>query len=542
MQLRYYQKDCIEKLYQWLSTQTTNPLCVLATGSGKSVIIAQFIKTFIQQYPKTRFICCIDTKELVEQNFLKLIELWKTAPAGIYSSGLKRRDTQHQILFAGIQSIYNKADLIGERDILIIDECHMSNHNIGSMWDTFIKELSPKRIIGFTATPYRNDCGLIYTGDNAIYGGITYEYSVKQGIKDEYLSIIIPKKMTTTFDVSQVAKSNGDFNETQLQEIVNQKQINQEVVKEIIKYGQDRKGWLIFSAGCAHAEELHLILKDNGYQGGVILGSTPNEERDRLIKDFKAKKLRYLINNAVLTKGFDAPHIDLLAAVRPTISPVLWSQMVGRALRLCEGKENALLLDFAENIFRFGYIDDMVFSDKRKSKSEGKPVVKACPKCNTIMPAAKSVCENCGHEFPAPETDINSTSYNGAILSTQVEPMWVDVEQVHYCKHKSKKGDYLLKAEYMTPNYERYFEWICLEHLANTYPRKQAIKWWKKHVDYYLMQNEELASWFVKHCTHEHVPKTVDEALKFLECIKQPKKLKIIEDGNYWKVLERVDT
>ena len=156
MKLRYYQNDCIEALYGWLHTRTDNPLCVLATASGKSVVIAQFIKTVIQQYPNTRILCCIDTKELIDQNYKKLLELWPSAPAGVCSAGLGRKQVKNQILFTGIQSVYNKAAKIGHTDILIVDECHMSNTNEGSMWDTFTKELNPTRIIGFTATPYRN--------------------------------------------------------------------------------------------------------------------------------------------------------------------------------------------------------------------------------------------------------------------------------------------------------------------------------------------------------------------------------------------------
>ena len=180
---------------------------------------------------------------------------------------LGRKQVKNQILFTGIQSVYNKAAKIGHTDILIVDECHMSNTNEGSMWDTFTKELNPTRIIGFTATPYRNDCGLIYTGENALFGGIAYEYTVKQGIKDGFLSTIIPKTMTTHFDVSNVATSNGDFVESQLQDVVNQDDKNRAVCNEIIKYGKDRKGWLIFSAGCKHAYELDAILKQHGYKG-----------------------------------------------------------------------------------------------------------------------------------------------------------------------------------------------------------------------------------------------------------------------------------
>lgn len=539
MKLRYYQEECIKSLYDWVHTQTTNPLCVLATAAGKSIIIAQFIKIIMQQYPKSRFICCIDTKELVAQNYLKLLEVWKTAPAGIFSAGLKKRDTEHPILFTGIQSIYNKAVAIGQRDFLIIDEAHMANLNEGSMWEQFISELKPNRIIGLTATPYRNDCGLIYTGDNTIFGGLCYDYTIKQGIKDKYLSEIIPKRMMTRFDVSGVKKQNGDFSEKELQEVVNIHEINKQVVNEIIECGKDRKGWLIFSAGCDHAHQLDILLKEAGYNGGVILGDTPSNKRDELIQDFKDQKIRYLINNAVLTKGFDAPHIDLLAAVRPTVSPVLWTQMIGRAFRLCEGKENALLLDFADNIFRFGYIDTMIWQDKIKiNDEEGTPVVKECPDCQAILPAAVRECKHCGYQFPPPEPTINTTSYNGAVLSTQVVPEWKDVETVYYSKHIAKKTNIpILKVEYICKNFERYYEWICLEHEG--YARTKAFKWWKANTDLYQIKDKSVCDWIVQNRMFDSVPTSVDDALKLKDGIIIPSKIKVMEDEKFWKVLER---
>jgi len=542
MKLRYYQKDCISALDHWLRNNPSNPVCDLATGTGKSVIIAQLIKVICQQYPETRILCCIDTKELIDQNYKKLKEMWANAPAGVCSAGLKRKDLKNQILFTGIQSVYGKAHLIGSCDILIVDEAHMLSMKSGTMWQQFIKELQPTRVIGFTATPYRNDCGLIYTPSTnpkipTLFGGLAYKYSVKQGMKDGFLSEVIPKTMTTHFDVSGVKTQNGDFAESQLQEVVNQKDKNQAVIDEIIKYGQDRKGWLIFSAGCDHAHELDLILKQRGYNGAVILGDTPDNLRDTYIVQFKNKELQYLINNAVLTKGFDAPHIDLLAAVRPTQSPVLWAQMIGRGFRIDEGKDNCLLLDFAENINRFGYIDEMEFTDKKKNNSdkEGVPVVKTCEKCESINPAGVRECKFCGHEFPPPEPMINKEAYGGAVLSTQVMPEWKDVDTMFVSLHKSKKPTPVLKVEYMCSNLERYFDWICLEHEG--YARTKAIKWWQENTDIYKAKSEKVVDWILKN--PNTIPRTIAEAVVLQEIIKKPSRIKVMQDGKFWRVLER---
>ncbi len=542
MQLRYYQKDCIAALYEWLYNNPKNPLCVLATASGKSIIIAQFIKTMLQQYPETRIICCIDTKELVDQNYKKLLEIWPFAPAGVCSAGLGRKQFKNQILFAGIQSIYKHAKIVGNCDILICDETHMSNLNKDSMWHTFITELSPKRIIGFTATPYRNDCGLIYTGENAIYGGIAYEYTIKQGIKDKFLSEIIPKSMSTHFDVTGVKTSNGDFAEGELQDVVNIDAKNISVCDEIEKYGKDRQGWLIFSAGCDHAKELHTILESRGHLGAVVLGETLDNLRDEYILKFKNQELKYLINNAVLTKGFDAPHIDLIAAVRPTKSVVLWVQQIGRALRLCDGKENALLLDFAENVQRFGLLDEIVFSDKKKSDKEGVPPVKTCPECDSIVAASIAECPFCGYVFPKPEPEFNSKAYEGVMLSTQVQAEWKNVETVYYSLHRSNKPLPTLKVEYVCDNFERYFEFICFEHEAGSFPRNKAISWWKENTDYYRIKDNETAEWLVQDLGYGIVPRKIEDALKLQEAIISPSRIKVIQEGKFWRVLARDNT
>lgn len=539
MKLRYYQEDCIKSLYDWLHTEAKEPLCVLPTGTGKSIVIAQFIKTFLQQFPNTRIICCIDTKELVEQNYLALKGIWQNAPAGVYSAGLKRKQSGRQVLFGGIQSMYNKSHVIGRADILIVDEAHMANCNPGSMWNTFIKELQPQRIIGFTATPYRNDCGVIYSGKGTVFDGICYEYSVKQAMKDKYLSDIIPKTMTTHFDTSGIKMQNGDFSESELQDVVNTDEKNEAVIEEIIKYGKDRKGWLIFSAGCEHARQLDAILASKGYEGGVVLGDTPDTTRDKLIRDFKDRKLQYLINNAVLTKGFDAPHIDLLAAVRPTMSPVLWAQMVGRAFRICDDKENALLLDFAENIQRFGFIDEIEYRKRKKNDVEGVPPTKTCPDCDSILHAALRECPYCGFEFPKPEPEFNKKAYGGAVLSTQVVPEWKEVEAMYVSKHKTQKPTPTLRIEYVCTNLERYFEYICLEHEAGSFPRNKAIGWWLENTDKHLIKDIDITNWLVREHGVDTIPKTIDDAVKMQEAIIKPSRIKVIQDGKWWRVTHR---
>lgn len=538
MQLRYYQKECIDSLYKWFMERKDNPLCVLATGTGKSVIIAKFIQEAIETFPDTRIICCIDTKELVQQNYEKLCQLWPFAPVGIYSAGLKRRQTNSQILFCGIQSVYKKADILGKTDLLIVDEAHMLSLKTNSMWQKFIRELNPDRVIGFTATPYRLDSGLLYKGTDAIFGGICYEYGIKTGVEDKYITEIIPKRMTTRLSVDGVGKRGGDFIESQLQKAVDLEHITKAAVDEIVEYGEERKGWLVFSAGVEHAYHIADEIKLRGFSCEVIEGNTSSADRDKYISDFKEGKIRCLVNNSVLTKGFDAPHIDLMAVLRPTMSPVLWTQMVGRGLRLSQGKDNCLLLDFAENVQRFGFIDEIIFKDKMKGDSnESPPPMKECPQCDTIVHAAIRTCPECEHEFPKPEPDISQKSYDGAIMSTQVQNEEKNVEFVNFAKHEKKGGSPSLRVEYWCGAMEKYSEWICLEHTG--FARHRAESWWNIMFDPYRLKTMEEIETYQSLSTCGYIPFSVDEALALKSGIRRPAKITIRKEGQFFRVVSR---
>lgn len=540
MQLRYYQRECIDGIYDWYNQgNMENPLNVLATGTGKSVIIGQFIKEAIDSSPNVRIACAIDTKELVEQNYEKLLQLMPNAPAGIYSSGLKRREHNAQILFCGIQSVYKKAFQIGKIDVLLIDECHMVGTNEDTMWRQFINDLqsiNPKMIIiGFTATPYRMDSGLLHTGDDAIFGGIAYEYSVKQGMADGYLSTIIPKSMVTKLSVDGVGKRGGEYIESQLQKAVDKDEVTIEAIDEIIKFGKDRQAWLVFGSGVKHCKSIKRIMQEKGIDCDIVLGDTPDDERDELIKKFKNGELKCLINNAVLTKGFDAPFIDLIAAMRPTASAVLWMQMVGRGFRIADGKENCLLLDFAQNVTRFGFIDEMVFKDKRarNDDEEGVPPMKECDKCGTYCYASVRFCPECGYEFPIDDSPkIDSSSHAGAVLSTQrIVEEWL-IDSVTWDVHRKSGKTPSLKVTYYC-GIQRVSEWVCLAHEG--FARKKAVTWWNKNTDINKCKTVLEYNEFRDMGT----PTDIEKAMKWMHTMKKPAALQVTKEGKYDRIVGR---
>jgi superfamily II DNA or RNA helicase len=344
---RPYQAEAVRSVIDYWCEGGGNPLVSMATGTGKSVVIAQLVKELESLNPGIRIVMLVHSRELVAQNAAALLRYHPTAHIGINSAGLNRRDTRQPILFASIQSVFrHNADSIGRRDVILIDEAHLTPRKGDGMYRTFLatmKAANPDmRVVGFTATPFRLDSGRLDKGADRLFDDLVYDYGIGRGIEDGYLSPLISKATARTLDVSGVAKRGGEFVEGALQAAIDKDWITQEAVSEIVAMGEDRRSWLVFCAGVDHAIHVRDAIRARGVSCETVTGETPMGERDRMLRDFKAGKLRCLTNVSVLTTGFDAPATDLVAMLRPTLSAGLYIQMVGRGTRLAPGKENCI--------------------------------------------------------------------------------------------------------------------------------------------------------------------------------------------------------
>ncbi|WP_419831797.1 DEAD/DEAH box helicase [Endozoicomonas atrinae] len=141
-ELRWYQQEAIDAIYQYFSASDGNPLVCVSTGGGKSVIIADFIHGVLKHWSDQRFLILSHVKEIIEQNHEKIVTLWPEAPTGIYSASMKSRDTDAQVLFASIQSVHKRAEELGHFDLLLCDECHLiSSASSESMYVRLINAL-----------------------------------------------------------------------------------------------------------------------------------------------------------------------------------------------------------------------------------------------------------------------------------------------------------------------------------------------------------------------------------------------------------------
>lgn len=502
MKPRPYQVDAVQSIYKYFEGNSGNPILVMPTGTGKSVVIGMFAAEVICKWPGQRIMVVTHVKELVRQNHNKLKQLWSHAPCGIYSAGLKQRDTMHPILFAGIGSVYKRPAEFGCVNLLIIDEAHLVSPNDETKYQQFIKalkEVNPHlKVIGLTATPWRMGVGHI-TSDG-IFTDVCYDIAKMEEfnklLEEGYLSPLIPKHPKTILDVSGVHLRGGDFIESELQAAVNKDSVTEAALAEFVEYGKDRHKWLVFASGVDHAIAICDMLNDKyGVPTTVIHGKLSDAERDQRLADYHAGKYICAVNNNILTTGFDAPTIDYIGILRPTMSTNLWVQILGRGTRpvyadgfdldTTEGrlaaiaagqKQNCLVMDFAGNTMRLGPINDPVIPRKKGEKG-GEAPVKLCGTCGTYNHASLRFCCACNAEFTF-TTKLKVEAATGDIVKREEPPQVTafQVDTVVYNMHHKDGKPPMIKVDYYC-GIRKFTEYVCPQHEG--YALRKAREWWR---------------------------------------------------------------
>lgn len=522
--LRLYQRACVDAFFSWVSTHDGHPLLVIPTGGGKSLIMGTIVHEVMTNAPAARALILAHRKELIQQNVRAVASVMPLGQIGIYSAGLKSRDTTSPIIVAGIQSIARQPHALGAFDLILIDEAHLVPTDDDTMYRKFIsaaKLQNPHvRFAGLTATPYRLGHGLLHRGKGALFTDIAYDASVKSLIADGFLCGLISKATLTQLDTTGVATRGGEFVPGALEMAVDVEDTTAAAVDEMIELFAARKKWLVFCAGVKHAEHVAAALNAKGIPTKAIHGEVPDEDRRRALDDFKAGALRAVTSMDVLTTGYDEPAIDAIAMLRPTKSTGLYVQMVGRGFRLHASKENTLVLDFAGNVLRHGPVDAIEVRDKQTAGGEGAVPTKVCPICRSIEIAGVHLCSVCGFEFPKPEQPpIFPTASEAPILSTEPKPLtWWDVTEIQYHYHqRDDTSTPSLRVEYWEGFKRIAQEWICLEHTG--FARTKAETWWK-------------------HRSSEPVPETIDEALGLTDDLAVPTRIATQPDGRWVRVVD----
>lgn len=294
----------------------------------------------------------------------------------------------------------------------LVHNCHTISHKDEGGYRSLIGELTQinphLRVIGLTATPWRLGHGRICDGD-ALFSDLIEPVSIEELLYLKHLAPLHSKRTDFRLSTDGVHKRGGEFIESELQAAVDTALGNAEAVDEVIARAGERKAWLIFCTGVAHARHIKDALLERGIAAECVTGDTPKGERARMLEDFKAGRIRAMTNANVLTTGFDYPDIDLIAMLRPTMSPSLYVQMAGRGLRPKSHTDHCLVLDFAGNVETHGPITN-VREPAKKSESPGEAPVKVCPECQELVAIAVRLCPTCGYEFPPPAAKVYALS------------------------------------------------------------------------------------------------------------------------------------
>lgn len=486
--IRSYQQRAIDRLYDWWTRHGAAevPLLVLPTGSGKSIVIAELVRLLWDTWPEDhpRTIVLVPSKELAEQNADKLLRVLPAGRSvGYYSASLGQKRQDCDVIVATIGSVYRDAHLLGAIRCVIVDEAHLVNPDGAGRYRQFIDDISalcPLVAVGLTATPFRGDGVWLTDGKDPLFSGIACEVPMVELLDAGHLAPLVRPMdaLATRIDTDDLAIVNGDYRLDDLAERVDRYLPG--VVRETVAIAADRKKWIAFTPNVLTAQHLVAEFRGAGVSCALVCGETPKREREDLIADFRAGRLRCLVTVLALATGFDVPDVDCIVWCRPTRSPVLYVQGAGRGTRPADGKTDCLWLDFSDTTERMGPIDKIRGRKRPKPVDQAAPYA-VCPDCGAhVRPANLLFCPECGARMRELEEKRAQGPSNAAILSRQLmqKVLTYPVTDVQYSVHRKPGSPDSMRVDYYSGIKRVASEWVCFEHQG--FARAKAEIWWSK--------------------------------------------------------------
>lgn len=393
--LRPYQEEAVSRTIQWIKKNSEPCLLDLSVGAGKTVIIAKMAEIILSMASQKKILVIAPNKELIEQNFKEYVAFG--GEASYYSASIGK-SLRNPVIFASERTFDKVAEEYGERfSTVIIDEADCTTPTIKKIISDMRKGNPNLRVIGLSGTCFVIGKGYIYEidennqkQDNAVdpyYKKLLYRVTTLSLIEQGYLTPLECPDTSIAYDDSNLKMRGGSFTKESLDEaFVGQGRKTADIVADIVRRsnGIDAEGVLIFASTIDHGYEIMASLP--AYNSAFLTGKTPKAEREQIIADYKAKKIKYLVSIIITTRGFNAPHTNAVAILRPTESARLLIQMAGRAIRLYDGKEKAYLWDYAGNVARFSEKSGTIFEPDIQAFGE-KASVKhqiICPDCSNV--------------------------------------------------------------------------------------------------------------------------------------------------------------
>ncbi len=400
--LRPYQADAVMGVRNSYVAGNRAPLLVLPTGGGKTIVFSHISATTASRGKKA--IILVHRIELLRQTFEKL--QWAGVRTGIVNPHYTP-DITAPVQVASVQTLARRLPFLKQfnPDLIVIDEAH---HGTAGTWRTCVNAVPTARVLGVTATPCRGDGKGLGVQAGGIFDDIVQGPTVKDLIAMGYLVQPVVYAPTQRLDFSDITITKGDYDKHELQLRVDKPTITGDAVSHYRKLAHGSPA-VVFCISIEHAEHVAAEFRAAGYRAYAVDGSMEDYERKRILSGLGNGQVDVVCSCDLISEGTDIPAIGAAILLRPTQSTGLFLQQVGRALRPCEGKERAIILDHVGNCLTHGMPEDdrewtLDGEEKRKrgEKKEPKLPVKQCPKCYAMHHPAP-VCPTCGHVY---ELDI----------------------------------------------------------------------------------------------------------------------------------------
>lgn len=365
MTLRPYQQAAVDAAVDWMR-KSLAPACIeAATGAGKSHIIAEIARQIHHQTGK-RVLCLAPSAELVVQNHGKYLASGHRA--SMFSASAGAKELRYSVVFGSPLTVKNRISAFKRTSndgyaLVVIDEAHGITPTVQGIVAEMRQGNPNLRVLGLTATPYRLGSGWIFregpegsvngedTARDPYFAKCVYKVGARELIDQGFLTKpVIGEINATGYDTAGLAlNSRGQFDAAQVDRAYHgHGRKTAAIVADVVAQASARQGVMFFAATVQHAREVLASLPPQ--LSAIVTAETPKGERDSLIRRFKARDLKYMVNVSVLTVGFDAPHVDMIAILRKTESVGLLQQIIGRGLRTSPGKADCLVLDYTTNL------------------------------------------------------------------------------------------------------------------------------------------------------------------------------------------------
>ena len=352
MLLRPYQREAVDSALVQLQ-RGHHPVLQLATGTGKSLIIAELAERYRRAGQQVWALTHV--QQLVAQNAERYRAYAGREPS-IVCAGLNRKDTEGGVTFGTIQSVTGMLPELEAPDLIIIDEAHRVPHNEDepTLYESILRRYPAAQRVAMTATPWRMDNGIIYgAGEQFWFDRLAYNYTVPRAVAEGWLCPLVGVETAVQLDVEEVSVA-GDFTQSEVAELQNSVWLKA-VARSLPELAGLRNHVAVYCPTVAAANLTALTIRLNiGWKSAVLHGGMAQEEREKTLNRFYSGEVRVLCSVDMITTGFDFPALDCIVCLRPTLSSSLWVQIQGRGTRLHPSKKNCLVLDYVGNLIRLG--------------------------------------------------------------------------------------------------------------------------------------------------------------------------------------------